>query len=202
MMKTSRINVDDNIPDSPSQTFDSLKNRKKIELLQGIDLSRYDEKMIRLLLDGDYKGELTQYKNKVMMLVHEIIDKKIAHTKFGVNTLLYKMVRDAKNDRNASANIKPRAPPKQRKAKQSTATDIKHTTPPPDEALNSPYISTASEEEEEEEEMVEVDTETFVKEVLRLAKTDKKRAMEIIKFNLKPTDDLYRKLMSKLLPKN
>jgi len=188
-MKAVKFDTDTEVEEDYAPNFDNLKNRKKVELLKEIDLSKYDEKMIRLLLDGDYKGELPLYKNKVMMLVHEIIDKKIAHTKFGVNTLLYKLVRDAKNDRPAGANIKQRQPRKQNPKIVEVKQDSEADGEP-----NSPYLSTASEEEE----MVEVDLDTFVKELMNLAKVDKKRALQVLNYNIPPHDTLHKKLLAKI----
>lgn len=198
-MKSVRINTDDDALHAPQGSFENLKNRKKVDLLQEIDLSKYDEKMIRLLLDGDYKGELKQYKNKVMMLVHEIIDKKIPHTKFGVNTLLYKLVRDARNDRNASANLKERKP----KAERTKATK-KEPEPVPEE--DSPYLTTDEEdggegeevEEKEEEEMIELDFDDFVRELLNLARVNKRKAIEVLNYNIPPTHATHKKLLARI----
>lgn len=193
-MKSVKIDADDDHVETNSQTFDNLKNRKKVDLLQGIDLSKYDEKMIRLLLDGDYRGELKQYKNKVMMLVHEIIDKRIPHTKFGVNTLLYKLVRDVRNDRNASANIKERQP-RTAKPPSPTATEDDESQ---SESQSENNTTESEPEEEEEEEMEEVDEKTFKRELLKMAKTDKQRALQVLAYNLKPTSELYRTLVAKI----
>lgn len=74
------------------------KNTEKLELFKNIDINKYDPYLIKILLDGDYKNELGKYKSRVYSLIHEIIENKIKHTKFGINTLLYKMVKDMKKD--------------------------------------------------------------------------------------------------------
>ena len=76
------------------------KNTEKLELFNNIDINKYDPYLIKLLLDGDYKDELGKYKSKVYSLIHEIIENKVKHTKFGINTLLYKMVKDMKKEGN------------------------------------------------------------------------------------------------------
>lgn len=62
--------------------------------------------MIKLLLDGDYKGELREYEEELKEFISEIIQNKVKHTKFGVNTLLYKLVRDAKRPENIEVDEK------------------------------------------------------------------------------------------------
>ncbi len=67
-----------------------------------------------------------------------------------------------------------------------------------EEEDESEYESTASEEEEEEDEMEEVDEETFIREILKLAKVNKSQAMNVLKLNLSPSDALYKKIVAKI----
>ena len=97
-MKT--ILIEEMKPSTDTQHFAEIKNQKKLELLkEKLELSKYPVRMLKLLLDGDYRQQLGEYKDKVMMLCHELVDKGVKHTKFGVNTLLYKILKDIKADR-------------------------------------------------------------------------------------------------------
>ncbi len=94
-MKT--ILIEEAKPSEDTQSFPEIKNQKKLELLkEKLELSKYPTRMLKLLLDGDYRQQLGEYKDKVMMLCHELVDKGVKHTKFGVNTLLYKILKDIK----------------------------------------------------------------------------------------------------------
>ena len=97
-MKT--LLIEEMKPSTDTQLFAEIKNQKKLELLkEKLELSKYPVRMLKLLLDGDYRQQLGEYKDKVMMLCHELVDKGVKHTKFGVNTLLYKILKDIKADR-------------------------------------------------------------------------------------------------------
>ena len=97
-MKT--LLIEEMKPSTDTQLFAKIKNQKKLELLkEKLELSKYPVRMLKLLLDGDYRQQLGEYKDKVMMLCHELVDKGVKHTKFGVNTLLYKILKDIKADR-------------------------------------------------------------------------------------------------------
>ena len=97
-MKT--ILIEEIKPSTDTHLFADIKNQKKLELLkEKLELSKYPVRMLKLLLDGDYRQQLGEYKDKVMMLCHELVDKGVKHTKFGVNTLLYKILKDIKADR-------------------------------------------------------------------------------------------------------
>lgn len=90
-----------------SGIIDDLKNNKKLKLLieKGIEISDYPEKMIKLLLDGDYKNELGQYKSKVLQLAHEILEKKVPITRLGVQTNLYKIVAKLKKQNQSGGKV-------------------------------------------------------------------------------------------------
>ena len=97
-MKT--ILIEEAKPSADTQSFLEIKNQKKLELLkEKLELSKYPVRMLKLLLDGDYRQQLGEYKDKVMMLCHELVDKGVKHTKFGVNTLLYKILKDIKAEK-------------------------------------------------------------------------------------------------------
>ena len=103
-MKT--ILIEEMKPFADTQLFAEIKNQKKLELLkEKLELSKYPVRMLKLLLDGDYRQQLGEYKDKVMMLCHELVDKGVKHTKFGVNTLLYKILKDIKADRTGLQNV-------------------------------------------------------------------------------------------------
>ena len=103
-MKT--ILIEEMKPSADTHIFAEIKNQKKLELLkEKLELSKYPVRMLKLLLDGDYRQQLGEYKDKVMMLCHELVDKGVKHTKFGVNTLLYKILKDIKADRTGLQNV-------------------------------------------------------------------------------------------------
>lgn len=76
------------------ETLDSIKNQQKLNLLKSrcMNLDIYPVKMIKLLLDGDYKGELKNYKTYIVQFINEILEKKIPYTRLGVQTKLYKLI--------------------------------------------------------------------------------------------------------------
>ena len=75
-----------------------IKNTKKLEMLtgRGINVHEYPEEMIKMLLDGDYKKQLHKHKHHVTRFITELLDKRFPVTKLGVQTKLYKLVRDFK----------------------------------------------------------------------------------------------------------
>jgi len=164
-MKTTKININDindNILDEPKI---KAKNIEKLELLKKMDLTKYDPYMIKLLLDGDYKDELYKYKVKIYMFIADMIENKIKHCKFGINTILYKMVKDYRKG----------------------------------EPLEK-YFNRRKKEPESEYETTddECDEEEFIKQVINISKTDKKKAYDIINYNLTNENPLYNYLISKI----
>ena len=116
--KTNAIEFDLNSgKQSGEGVLNSLKNSKKLDLLikKGVDIHIYPEKMIKLLLDGDYNKELKNFKSKIVQFAHEIIEKKVPVTKLGVQTNLYKIVSSLKKGGSLVVNDTDRKPRRSKK---------------------------------------------------------------------------------------
>ena len=123
--KTNAIEFDLNSKQSGKGVLNNLKNSKKLDLLikKGVEIDLYPEKMIKLLLDGDYNKELKNYKSKIVQFAHEIIERKIPVTKLGVQTNLYKIVSSIKKGGSLVVNDSERKP--RRSNKVTTKKQIK-----------------------------------------------------------------------------
>lgn len=152
-----------------SCSYDCIKNQNKLNFLKSrcMNLDIYPVKMIKLLLDGDYKNELNNYKSETIQFINEILQKKIPYTRLGIQTKLYKMIKDVKNGN--SIDYK----------KKQQQKKIKY------------------EEEEDDEDEDEIkDIETLKDTVLNCYYNgDREKAMMLLDEYLEPYDPLYMRLM-------
>ena len=130
-----------------------------------MNLDIYPVKMIKLLLDGDYKGELKNYKTYVVQFINEILDKKIPYTRLGVQTKLYKLICSVKKGGCVQVN-------KERRTKKAPK----------------------QETEEDEEEIKDIETLKRVV-IHHAQNGDKEKGLYILDEYLEPYDPLYKRLL-------
>lgn len=102
-----------------------IKNKHKLDFLRSrcMNLDIYPPQMIKLLLDGDYKGDLERFKPQTLQFINELLEKKIPYTKLGIQTKLYKLIKDVK--RGEGLKLGRLKKPKKEEIKEETKEEIK-----------------------------------------------------------------------------
>lgn len=159
-------------------SLNCIKNKGKLDLLRSrcMNLDIYPPKMIKLLLDGDYRNELNNYKSYVIQFINEILEKKIPYTRLGIQTKLYKLITNVKKGGTLGITTD--------KKKGSSSKAVKSNQNMPE----------SESESEGEDEINDIDT--LKSTVLNYALGgDKKKAVSLVHEYLEPHDPLFQRLI-------
>ena len=192
-MRTAKLNSEELDGDIQLPSV-KAKNSEKLKLMEKIDLEKYPPELIKLLVDGDYSDQLGKYKVKCYMLINEILEKKIPFTKFGVNTLLYKLCSSLKNQRSIEHFFNRRTQAKTVTFKETPKVLVE---PPP---VNKEESEESSDESSEDETITdESELNLFINQLLTLAQSSKRKALKLLDEKVDDRYELYTQLHRKIM---